>query len=1073
MISFRTIKSNGKPAAQAARELREYHENSDSVASAREYYEHGSIGGKWAGTLAAELGLEGVADGDDVEAVLQRIHPKTGEKLAQRVQVDERLGFDFTFSAPKSVSVMWTRDKRIAEAFERAASFALAELEAFAAKRVRVGKDAWSRNTEKTGNILAATYRQYDSRAADPQLHLHCVVMNVTRGKDGRFFALETGDMCSHIRKGAYVRAVWFNALGKELQALGYKIERGEHGQIEIAGIRRDTLEILSKRSVEIRRGAEAELQRRAQVLRTASLLRVGDSNLRSWLSSQGERWADLSGKTLSNRERAVIARSSRSSKEESADLSVQHGFWQSELGIQRLNELEQVYQAALDRGPLVAEDETGAALAFAVEHLFERSSAIQRHVLLATAIEHHMGGIDVENAKKAVLSNLIPGKGEGLEQFLTTREQLDREKWCVSEVETRKDTVSPIDSEFRCAILRLGETWRPGFVSDDQARAIEGMLGTKDAVIALRGVAGAGKTTSLAVFNAAARSAGFQTLFLAPTVKAVDVLRTEGFEDAMTVAAFLADHRAQSEVDGQTVIVCDEAGMLSSRQGEGLLRVVSRSQARLVAVGDARQHSSVEAGDWLRILETQSRMTTFELTQIQRQKEHQYRSATTLMAKGQVRAGLEMLEEMGWIKETTSPETEIAGDFLKAWDAGVDHIAVAPTHAIIRAATAQIRDGLAERGVLSGPVRRFLVADSLNFTVAQKKNARSYTPGQLVTFNRRIPGASRNRAYAVEELKGNLLLLRAHSGARVAVDFQKYAHAYDVSLPREVELRNGDRIQIRSNDKKAGLANGDLLTFAGTHRAGGILTREGKTIPAGFLNFTHGYVVTSHKSQGRTAEEAGMIAGIDAKGIYVSATRAKKALRIYTPDKRALFASAERNGDRKAALEVTIDKTQRQKFMKKDTTATRGNPGSFPLANTRGNAFESRKVAGPDMTDIVRHMSQERERTLTALSPAARAAFDRIARTGEQELDIRLSRIQREARSELIQQRRMFAVHPELSSDPQARARFIETLRSAEGSSPQARRGHHPALEEMKRSGVAGEVPVRSPERNHDFHSL
>lgn len=1072
MISFRTIKSNGKPAAQAARELREYHENSDSVASAREYYEHGSIGGKWAGTLAVELGLEGVAAGDDVEAVLQRIHPQTGQKLAQRVQVDERLGFDFTFSAPKSVSVMWTRDKRIAEAFEKAASLALAELEAFAARRVRAGEDAFSRNSEKTGKILAATYRQYDSRAADPQLHLHCVVMNATRSKDGRFFALETGDMCSVIRKGAYVRAVWFNALGQELRRLGYDIERGEHGQVEIVGIRRDTLDILSKRSAEIRREVEAELLRRNQVLKTASLLKVADSDLRDWLSSRGERWADLSGKTLSNRERAVIARSSRSSKEESANLNAQHGFWQAELGEQRLNELDEVYQAALNRGPRVLEDESGAALTFAVEHLFERSSAIRRHDLLAAAIDHYLGTVDLENAKKAVVPNLIAGKGDGLEQFLTTKEQLDRERWCVSEVEVRKDTVSPIDPEFRCAILKSGEPWRPGIVSEDQARAIEGMLCAKDAVIALRGVAGAGKTTSLAIFNAAARSAGFQTLYLAPTVKAVDVLRGEGFEDAMTVAAFLADPRTQSEVDGQTVIVCDEAGMLSSRQGESLLQVVSRSRARLVAVGDARQHSSVEAGDWFRILETQSQMTTFELSQIQRQKEHPYRSATTLMAKGQVRAGLQMLDDLGWIRETSSPETAIANDFLNAWDSGADHIAVAPTHAIIRAATIQIREGLAERGVLSGPAQRFTVADSANFTVAQKKNAHSYIPGQLVTFNRRVPGVSRNRAYSVEALKGKLLLLRARNGALVAVDFKKHAHAYDVLLPREVELRNGDKLQIRSNDKKAGLANGDLLTFAGTHR-GGILTREGKTIPAGFLNFTHGYVVTSHKSQGRTAEAAGMIAGIDAKGIYVSATRAKKALRIYTLDKRALFASAERKGDRMAALEVTMDETQRQNFMKKETTPSRANPDAILLENNKESTFLSRNATGPDIAEIVRHMSQERERTLAALSPAARAAFDRIARTDEQELDSRLSRIQREAKSELIQQRKMFAVHPELSSDPLARARFIETLRTAEGLPPLARRDHQPRPEEMERSGVDGESPERFPERNHESHSL
>ncbi len=124
--------------------------------------------------------------------------------------------------------------------------------------------------------------------------------------------------------------------------------------------------------------------------------------------------------------------------------------------------------------------------------------------------------------------------------------------------------------------------------------------------------------------------------------------------------------------------------------------------------------------------------------------------------------------------------------------------------------------------------------------------------------------------------------------------------------MSRQIELREGDQIMMKANDKKSKLFNSEILTFSKLLKSGAVSTQEGKTIPAGMLNFTHGYVVTSHKSQGQTREAGSAIGGFDAKALYVSSTRSKRSMKIYTTSKANLFRSANASGSRESAIEAT-----------------------------------------------------------------------------------------------------------------------------------------------------------------------
>jgi hypothetical protein len=128
---------------------------------------------------------------------------------------------------------------------------------------------------------------------------------------------------------------------------------------------------------------------------------------------------------------------------------------------------------------------------------------------------------------------------------------------------------------------------------------------------------------------------------------------------------------------------------------------------------------------------------------------------------------------------------------------------------------------------------------------------------------------------------------------------------SFDVARPRKIEVAPGDKLLIRANDKKLGLVNGQILTAGKITPNGSIICREGVSIPAEFRQWCHGYVVTSHKAQGRTADHVIIAAeNLAAKGAYVASSRGRLSCALHTPDKVRLLDRLP-EGDRKAILDV------------------------------------------------------------------------------------------------------------------------------------------------------------------------
>jgi len=876
--------------------------------SANDYYAEGEkVSGQWVGKGVELLGLEGKVEAEPFEALRNNLRPGTEDRLTPRTKetrtptmreaaeafrrrhqregsstevANYRLSmkplpnrvalFDFQCSAQKSVSIMavLAGDERLREAHEKAARRGFAELEQFASRRKNT---LFRQDSEVTGNLCAAAFTHDASRALDPQLHTHFVVANATCASSRRWYALNERFMFKAIR---YAGKVYQNELAREVKALGYDIRevRNPKGQVtgfEIEGVSDELCQRFAKRRAEIEREMTAFTSRHGREPTTAEI--------------------------------ASITRQTRDVKLAEITTPQVHAKQRSELSAAEWEHLQAVKARALSnagaRGRTWGQEVDG--LQASVDHLFERQSVAPAHAILSEALNQHLGAIDLETLKQA----LADGTGEIVrlepEQALltecTTKHGLELERWSVAFVDATKE---------RC--LPLNPTFEPdGALSHEQRTTVRAILATRDQVFSLRGIAGAGKTTTLKEVQRGL--AGRVVYYVAPTASAAKVLQGEGFRNATTVEDFL-QNVSRREALHHAVVICDEAGLKSNRQGAQLLHLAQRNNLRVLFVGDVRQHVSVEAGDFLRVLEAHSRLGRCEIAEIRRQQNTPYKNAIMRMAAGDAKGGLAALDQLGWIKEGRADYLESAADdYLRLTDGGraLDRcLMVAPTWQENHRLSDSIRLKLQQRGLLRGQPTAFSVHDSLGWTQQQKRNVQNYAPGQIVTFTLGCGPWQAGESVQVVGAEAVVVSVTAFDGSRHHLDLRQ-AGKFDVGRARRIEVLPGDKLLIRANDKRHGLIDGHVLTLDRIEPDGTIATREGLRIPRGFNQWGHGYVVTSHKAQGRTCEHVVVAAErLDAKAAYVACSRGKLSCTVHTPDKERLQERLP-EGSRQAALDV------------------------------------------------------------------------------------------------------------------------------------------------------------------------
>src|SRR6185503_16644817 len=360
-------------------------------------------------------------------------------------------------------------------------------------------------------------------------------------------------------------------------------------------------------------------------------------------------------------------------------------------------------------------------------------------------------------------------------------------------------------------------------------------------------------------------------------------------------------------------------------RQMLELLRLVRERNARVILSGDTRQHGAVEASDALFAIERHSGVRPIELHKIRRQdpalgrdfderkRIKQYREAVESAAAGKVGESFERLEKMGAVVACGLGDQadKLADEYLRLAEQSASAVVVSQTWAEVHRVNARVRDALKAKGLLGANDATIEVLDKLDLTNAQKRDERFYPKEAVVVFNQKIREAALGTKGKLSGIvKAGLLV---DVGGRFVTVSNKMLDRISVCLTRECDVSTGDRLHLKANRKLASggrATNGELVTVKSVRPDGGVELTDGRILDSSFREFLPGYAVTSYGSQGKTVDyvlfsDSTIKAATNAQQWYVTISRGRRGIRIFTPDKQQLRENVTRSGHRPLALEL------------------------------------------------------------------------------------------------------------------------------------------------------------------------
>ena len=829
-----------------------------------DYWEEGEkkVAGEWIGQAATMLGLEGAVTDKPFEALRLNRDWRTGRRLTARENKKTRMAFfDIQISAPKDVSVLAIvgGDDRVRLAFRESVETILAEMEHYAAVRERRGE---ARDTEAfrlTDNFVGAMFMHDASRDLDPQLHVHAVIANATwDGERSRWMALQHAEM---MRASPYLRQAFYRELAGRLHQLGYEPYEMTTTGFSIRGVEH-LRERFSKRAREVR--------------------------------ALTEEFSRKKGRRATKREIEVLVRESRTKKLREVTTPEVRTRQRAELTQEELRMLDTLVRQTMPQAPRedvsVSQAQAMTMLDAAIRHAFERSSVLREGEVLSAALEFHPKFTDWRALRHALEKHADVIRENGV----MTLPSIKREEAA---------TVRRVQ-EGRNTRMRMGDSDQlPAKLTRGQRIAASDLLASKDFLSLLVGDAGTGKTTVLtAIENAHVAVGGSRFLPLAPTTRARDALTESGFNAADTVQRFLVSDALQATAERRVLLV-DEAGLLSTHQLEQLTAIAEQRHARVLLVGDTKQHYSVQRGDALRHVVEHTHTPVVRLSEVLRQREEPDRKLSRLLADGEVVDAFLYAERQGMVHETGDEEklfATAAEHYARNLAEQIETLVVIPFWDEIERFNQHARRALRRIGLLGDAEVTREAVKPLSWTEEQKQHWDQYHLGDRLLFVRDTRIFRRGMAAEVIEVLPDGLRVRGDP-ERVATITRKQRGAFEVGRAETLAIAAGDRLLIRGREETQGFTNGDFKQVAWVNPATNeVVLTDGHHLPADFKAWTYGHALTAYRAQGSTAEESLLVLGdVAARSLahrqfYVANTRYRGAHRIYVSNRKGIMARLE-----------------------------------------------------------------------------------------------------------------------------------------------------------------------------------
>ncbi len=905
--------------------------------------------GEWFGEGTKGLGLDGRVEAKQFEAILKGYLPD-GTRLGSDLR-PHRAGTDLTFSMPKSWSLIALvgGDTRIIDAYAQAVKETLGWAETnLAETRMEVkGRE----KVVATGNLLVAMFRHDTNRNQEPNAHFHAVIANATKAPDGKWRALKNDKLWEH---NTLLNAMTMARFRLSLEKLGYEVgEQGKHGNFEAKDVPKAVRDAFSSRRAEIV-GALANMDSKGLAAgNTANLItrsakpKIEDrvALAKGWAAKADELGFDPSAliaranaraasdighvSTLSDR----VLEAASNMREWAARLS-------ESLGLSRSDPL--IPRALGKRTP----EQVAAihAVASAVRHLGEREAAFAKTAIYKAALDFGLPTalpqIEERVAQLLRQGHLVTGTGAD-RGMVASADALALEQRILAGVDEGRNRISPIIAPNIAGerLQALSEINYGMTLNHGQESAGRLILSSHNRIVAIQGIAGAGKSTVLKPVADILRDEGRQVLGLAVQNTLVQMLERDTGIPSITVARFLKRHasllaapdplklaEAKAQYRG-SVLLLDEASMVGNADKEKLVRLANLLEVdRFASIGDRKQLGAVDAGKPFDVMQKAGVETAIMNLNI-RARDKTLRAAQHAAQGGNVSEALNRLKpHIVEVKEDAA--LAAASAWLSLPPVERERTSIYASGRNLRSAVNEaVQTGLKANGELGKQALSVETLSRVNVTREELRYAKTYAPDMQVEVTRRQRSQGlqegRYRVAGVDAGQGNVTLENRRGKQFVFRPGQLRPQGEQDPLrlfePKPLDLHQGDRIRWTDTDHKRGLLNADQAQILGVDTKGltvrtssGIEQRLGKDDPM-LKRLDIAYALNAHMAQGLTSDRG--IAVMDSREknlsnqqtFLVTITRLRDGLTLFIDNRDRLEAAVARNsGMKTSALEAT-----------------------------------------------------------------------------------------------------------------------------------------------------------------------
>jgi conjugative relaxase-like TrwC/TraI family protein len=923
-----------------------------SYFAADNYYTREQGQGEWFGKGAEALGLTGRIDPKTFEALLQGRLPD-GSRVGR--EGIHRAGIDLTFSMPKSWSLITLvgGDRRIVEAYGEAVKATLAWAEKNAAQaRVDTGK---GQRLVPTGNLVVGLFEHDTSRAQEPQSHFHAVVANVTQLPSGEWRALRNDKLWS---LNTLLNSMTMAHFRMSVEAMGYRVgDRSKHGNFEAAGIARNMVMAFSTRRQQILAKVASMASRTPEAFHAATLMTREDKApvedrgalYAGWRETAAEIGLDLAAIRAEADARVALQPDIRERIGEAVAPVVNkarelaNGF-AAALGLHRADP----YLPKTFPNKTPAEIAAAHAVASAIRHLEQREAGFALTDVYKAALDFGLP-TTIDEVERAAARQIANGNlYRGIDEragMVTTAQALDTERRILAGVDAGRGAVAPaLPANLAADSLQAFAMERHGFaLNAGQEAAGRMMFASADRVVAIQGVAGAGKSSVLAPAARLFEAQGRRVIGLAVQNTLVRMLERETGVPSMTVARFIKLHGGELNATARehlrnAVLIVDEASMLANADQLRLIEIANRAEVgRLVFVGDSRQLGAVDAGKPFALVQDTG-IEAARMDQNLRARDDTVRAVAAAAQAGDVSKAMQLLG--GKVIEAAGGVVEQAArQWLSLPKAEREQTMIFASGRRLRdAVNASVQEGLKQAGELGEQGLQLQVLDRVNLTNEELRYSHHYHPGRLVELSRAVREQRLEAgSYLVTEVDRNgRVHLRDERGKahRFAPDRVRLGCDHRLALydQKERTIHVGDRIRWTANDHERGLLNADRATVTAIGKG----QVEIETSSGMKLSLAEGdpmlakvdlaYAYNAHMAQGMTADRAIVVMEsrdtklLTRQNFLVSVTRVRDELTVYVDKADRTQAKLElQSGEKRSALHTVGEVEKKPPELERD----------------------------------------------------------------------------------------------------------------------------------------------------------